>query len=192
MNRRSNTMKAKTLEHLMNGGGKQVGLSGLQDEINALQEAMAGHRRELNAMPAHREKLLLGDDPDAALDQMEMRERALYRHLEKGALQIAAIEQRITDLRNAAIQPTIDRHRQALTAASTEVEATVQAAMKANAAAVATFEAAAQELGRDNANKLLPLVHFGGVLNDECLEIWRWQLDDQNQRIAREQSRAGS
>jgi hypothetical protein len=29
-------------------------------------------------------------------------------------------------------------------------------------------------------------------LNDECLEIWRWQLDDQNQRIAREQSRAGS
>jgi hypothetical protein len=26
---------------------------------------------------------------------MEMRERALYRHLEKGALQIAAIEQRI-------------------------------------------------------------------------------------------------
>jgi hypothetical protein len=185
-------MKAKTLEHLLNGGGKQAGLSGLQDEIDILQEAMAGHRRELNTMPAHREKLMLGDDPDAALDQMEMRERALYRHLEKGALQIAAIEQRITDLRNAAIQPTIDRHRQALTAASTEVEVTVQAAMKANAAAVAAFEAAARELGRDNANKLLPLVHFGGVLNEECLEIWRWQLDDQKQRIAREQSRAGS
>jgi hypothetical protein len=64
--------------------------------------------------------------------------------------------------------------------------------MKANAAAVAAFEAAAQELGRDNANKLLPLVHFGGVLNDECLEIWRWQLDDRKQRIAREQGRAWS
>jgi hypothetical protein len=185
-------MKAKALEHLLNGGGKHVGLSGLQDEIDALQEAMAGHRRELNAMPAHREKLMLGDDPDAALDQMEMRERALYRHLEKGALQIASIEQRITDLRNAAIQPMIDRHRQALTAASTEVEVTVQAAMKANAAAAAAFEAAAQELGRDNANKLLPLVHFGGVLNDECLEIWRWQLNDQHQRIARERGRAWS
>jgi hypothetical protein len=185
-------MKAKALEHLLNGGGKQAGLSGLQDEIDILQDAMAGHRRELNAMPEHREKLMLSDDPDTALDQMEMRERALYRHLEKGALQITAIEQRITNLRDAAIQPTIDRHRQALTAASSEVEVTVQAAMKANAAAVATFEAAAQELGRDNANKLLPLVHFGGILNDECLEIWRWQLNDQNQRITREQGRARS
>jgi hypothetical protein len=68
MNRRSNTMKQKTLEHLLNGGGKQVGLSGLQVEIDALQEAMAGHRRELNAMPAHREQMMLSDDPDAALD----------------------------------------------------------------------------------------------------------------------------
>jgi hypothetical protein len=64
--------------------------------------------------------------------------------------------------------------------------------MKANAAAAAAFEAAAKELGGDNANKLLPLVHFGGVLNDECLEIWRWQLNDQNQRIARERGRAWS
>lgn len=185
-------MKARTLEHLLNGGGEEAGLSGLQAEIDGLHEVMAGHRSELNAMPAQREKLMLGDDPDPALDQMEMRERALYRHLEKGALQIAAIEQQLTDMRNAAIQPTIDRHRDALRAASTEVEATVQAAMKANAAAVATFEAAAQELGRDNANKLLPIVHFGGFLSDEGLEIWRWKLNEQNERIAREQSRARS
>jgi hypothetical protein len=42
----------------------------------------------------------------------------------------------------------------------------------------ATFEAAAQELGRDNANKVLPIVHFGGFLNVEGLQIWRWQLNE--------------
>jgi hypothetical protein len=185
-------MKAEVLQHLLNGGGRSAGLSGLQAEIDTIHEAMNGHRRELAAMPAHRAELLLTDDPDAELDRLELAERAAYRRLERGTMQIAAIEQRLAEMRFAQIQPRIDFHRDQLRAASAQVELAVRAAMQANAVAFAAFEEAAQELGRDTANMLMPLVHYAGLLDDRCLEIWRQQLSDQNRRIDRLQGRARS
>jgi hypothetical protein len=182
-------MSQRKLTHLVNGAGKAAGLDDLQAEITILHEAMGAHQRELAAMPARREELLLTDDADEALDELEMRERALYRKLEKGALQVAAIEERLAEMRNAAIRPKIDRHRSALMAASEKVEAAVLAAIAANEAAFTAFEDAASELGRDNANRLMPQVHFASFLNNEGLELWRSQLNDQRQRIDRQQVR---
>jgi hypothetical protein len=132
------------------------------------------------------------DDADEALDRLELAERSAYRKLEKLTLQAAALEERMNEMQFAQIQPRIDFHRDQLRAASEQVEAAVGAAMAANEAAFAAFDAAAQELGRDAANRLMPMVHFAGMLNEPCLEIWRWQLNDQNERIAREQGRAWS
>jgi hypothetical protein len=153
---------------------------------------MNGHRRELAAMPVRRAELLLSDDPDAELDLLELAERAAYRRLERVMMQVSALEDRLTEMRNAAIQPRIDYHRDQLRAASEQVELAVQAAMQANETAFAAFETAAQELGRENANRLMPLVHFAGMLDERCLEIWRQQLGDQHQRINRQHGRARS
>jgi hypothetical protein len=62
--------------------------------------------------------------------------------------------------------------------------------MQANAVAFAAFEAAAHELGRDNANRLLPMVHFAGMVNADGVQLWQEQLQGQNARIARHDSRA--
>jgi hypothetical protein len=179
-------MKAGVLQHLLNGGGRSAGLSGLQAEIDTIQEAMNGQRRELAAMPERRAELLLSDDPDAELDRLELAERAAYRKLERGTMQVAALEERMAEMQFAAIRPRIDFHRDALRAASEQVEAAVKSAMAANETAFAAFEAAARELGRENANRLMPLVHFAGMLDERCLEIWRQQLGGQNQRIERQ------
>jgi hypothetical protein len=88
-------------------------------------------------------------------------------------------------MRCAAIRPLIDRHRAALLAASEKVEATIRAAMAANAEAESVFADAVAELGRDDANRLLPVVGFYGFLNDQGLEIWKWKLAEQNERIDR-------
>jgi exonuclease VII large subunit len=150
---------------------------------------MNADRRELAETPTRRAELLLGDNPDEELDQLEIVERALYRRLERGTMQIAALEARLAEMRFAQIQPRIDFHRDQLRAASEQVEQAVHAAMRANAVAFAAFEAVVQELGRDNANQLMPLVHFAGGLNEPSLEIWRQQLADQHERIARQQGR---
>src|SRR5258705_13826584 len=166
--------------HLRNGGAKAAGPDGLQAEIDALNVAMGAQKRELNAMPARREQLLLSDDADAELDKMELRERALYRHLEKGALQGAALQNRLAELQNAAIQPRIDYHRATLKVASERVEAAISAALEANKAAFAAFEDAVAEIGRDSANRLMPMVHYASFLNSDGLQLWREQLGTLN------------
>jgi hypothetical protein len=183
-------MKARVLQHLLNGGGGSAGLSGLQAEINTIQEVMDGHRRELAVMPARRAELLLSDDPDAELDRLELAERAAYRRLERGTMQIDALEERMGEMRRAAIRPLIDRHRAALMAVSEKVEAAVLAAMAANAEAATAFADAVAELGQDDANRLVPVVHFAGFLNNDGVQFWREQLNAQNERIAREHGRA--
>jgi hypothetical protein len=182
-------MLQRKLSHLLNGGGKAAGIDGLQAEIYALREAMGVHQRELGEMPSQRAALLQTDEPDAALDKLELRERALYRHLEKGAMQIAAIEARLTEMRFAEIQPRIDHHRAALKAASERVEAAISAALEANEAAFAAFEDAVSELGRNDANRLMPVVHFASFLNAQGLQLWREQLHGQHERIDRTQGR---
>jgi hypothetical protein len=184
-------MLAKKFASLLNGGAAVAGIDGLIAEIETLSDQMNAYRRELGAMPARRAELILTDDPDAALDALEMRERELYRKLEKGDLQTAGIEARLTEIRRAAIKPLIDRHRSALMAVSGKVEAAVLAAMAANAEAASAFADAVAELGQDDANRLMPIVGFAGFLNDEGLEIWRWKLNEQNERIARQHGGAG-
>ena len=183
-------MKAKVFTHLLDGGRKVAGADGLQAEIDTIQEAMNVHRRELAETPTRRAELLLGDNPDEELDQLEMVERALYRRLERGTMQITALEARLVEMRFAQIQPRIDFHQDQLRAASEQVEVAVQAAMKANAAAANAFADAVAELGQNDANRLMPLVGFAGVLSDEGLEIWRWKLNEQNERIAHQHSTA--
>jgi hypothetical protein len=183
-------MLQRKLTHLLNGGGKVAGVDGLQGELYTLREAMGVHQRELAEMPSQRLALLQTDEPDEALDRLELRERALYRHLEKGALQIAAIETRLAEMRFAQIQPRIDHHRAALKAASERVEEAISAALVANEAAFAAFEDAVNELGRDDANRLMPVVHFASFLNADGLQLWREQLHGQHERIARQHGRA--
>jgi hypothetical protein len=175
---------------LADGIDAQAGISGLQGEVDAINQAMAAHRRELAEMPRHRAELLLTDDADEALDRLELAERSVYRKLEKLTMQAAALEERMVEMRFAQIQPRIDFHRDQLRAASEQVEQAVKAAMRANAVAFAAFEAVVEELGRHNANHLMPLVHFAGGLNEPSLEIWRQQLSDQHERIARQQGRS--
>jgi hypothetical protein len=177
-------MKARALQHRLNRGSG--GLDDLQAEIDTIKTAVDGHRRELAEMPARRAELLLADDADAALDAMELRERELYRRLERGTMQITALAERMDEMRRAAIGPLIDRHRAALLAVSEKVEATIQAAMAANAEAESVFAAAVAELGPNDANLLMPVVGFHGFLSDQGLQIWRYKLDEQNQRIHRQ------
>ena len=179
-------MKAKIFQHLLNGGGKEAGISGLQSEIDTIQTAMADHRRTLATFPERRAALLLGDNPDDELDQLELAERAAYRRLERGTMQIGALETRIGEMRRAAIKPLIDRHRAALMAAAQKVESSLRLALQANAEAANAYAEAVEEIGENETHMLLPIVEYAGMLDERCLEAWHWRLNDQNERIDRQ------
>ena len=179
-------MLQKKLATLLNGGGAKVGLAGLLAEVHALREVMGGYQRELAEMPGQRAMLLATDEPDEQLDRLELRERALHRLLEKHALQVEALDDRIAEMRFAAIGPRIDFHRAELRAASERVESAINAALAANEAAFVAFEAASRELGANDANRLCPQVHYASFLNADGLKIWHQQLAGQVERIDRQ------
>ena len=166
-------MLAKKFEHLINGGGAAMGIEGLQVEIIQLTGEMNKYRAELGEMPDQRAELILADNNAAALDKLEFRERDLYRSLEKAEMQLAALQTKIADLRDAEIQPRIEYHRSAVASAVATADAAILEAVQAHHAVIAALENGRRELGADKANTFLRFTHFVGFLNDQCLNNWR-------------------
>jgi hypothetical protein len=179
-------LSSKKLKLLLNGGGTAVSV---EAEITALTHEMDGYRRELGEMPLRRAELIMSDDSNLQVDKMEARERQLYRDLEKADLQLAALHTKLDGHRNIGRGSRIKHHRAALIAAASNVEKAIEAAIVANAAAFEAFDAASRELGSDNANRLMPMVHFAGLVTSECLDIWRSQLETQTERVSRNEFR---
>jgi hypothetical protein len=187
--RRPIMLSSKRLQSLLNGGATVLGAEGLEVEIDALVAEMGGHRRELGEMPSRRAQLILSDDHRAAIDKLEARERDLYRELEKGQLQLSALQSKLAERRYAEIQPRIDHYLSLVAEAQAKADASLIAALEATSAAFAVFESARHELGPNDANRLLPNpIHFAGILNEQCIAAWREHTDRENQRSARQQN----
>jgi hypothetical protein len=180
------SMKAQKFEHLINGGAAEIGASGLLGEIAALETERSKHAEELAEIPARRVDLLLGDDSKNAVDKLEALESDLYRFIERIDLQTSALRERLPRQGNVERQALIEHHRSVLIAAAAEVEKSVVAAMRANAAANAAFEEARRDLGTNEANYFMPMVEFGGNLHSDCLKIWRSNMERQTEKIARQ------
>jgi hypothetical protein len=165
-------MFAKKFKALVNGGAAAAGVDGLQDAIRSIEAEQVEFRRELGEIPTRRAEAILADDHDVALDALEARERVLYRAIEKGNLQIAELQVKLADQRNLARRGRIEHHRKAFAAAADILAKKVEAAIVANEAAIACFEAAGRELGEQDASALFARIHFGGLLTRESLDTW--------------------
>jgi hypothetical protein len=179
------TMLAKKFRSLVNGGAAAAGADGLRAEINALEAERAKHTAELSDIPARREEVILADDHNDALDKLEALERELYRCIERIDLQVAALRERLPQQQDVGRRALVEHHRNVLAAATATFEAAMIAAVDANDARLAALQEAARELGQEEANVFVPVVHFVGLINNECLEMWRGRQKDQNEKASR-------
>jgi len=165
-------MLSQKLKLLLNGGAAKAGPEGLQLEINGLEAEKKAVRAELMQVPARRAELAMFAENDRAIDELEERERQLYRDLERLDLQIAALAGRLTEQRNLKRAKRIEFHRAALRSAAKILGAAVEQAIVANEAAVAAFDAATREIGETDSYGLFERIHFGGLLTRECQHLW--------------------
>src|SRR5690348_10467914 len=91
------TMIAAKFRKLLNGGAAVAGVEGLRQAIADLERTREAHCQELAGVPGKRADLLLADDYATALDALEIRERELYREIEKIDLQVAALKPKLAE-----------------------------------------------------------------------------------------------
>jgi hypothetical protein len=185
-------MLAKAFENLMNGGAAVAGVDGLEAAILSIQGEQQECRRELSMLPTKRADAILADNSDATLDKLERRENLLYRSMEKGDLQIAELRTVLDQHRSIGHESRVQHHQSAVAAAVSNLEMAIVGAVQANGEMIAALEHAKRELGADAVNRLLPHAHFAGLLNDQCLEAWRSNLQNQKERVARERNRTSA
>ena len=170
---------------LLNGGGN---VKILTVEIAALEAESDTARNELCTIPAKRADLIMLDDPAAAITKLEGRERELELILERNAMQLSPLKQRLGELRLTELAPRIAHHQGVLLKMAPEIEKAVRGLQAANQAAHDALRAAIVEVGVHGAH-LLPVVHFGAVPTDidMCLTIWRGHIEERLARIDRAQ-----
>ena len=177
-------MLASKFRSLLNGGAAEAGVDGLRAEITALETERAKHVAELDDIPARRADLLLGDDHKNAVDKLEARESDLYRFIERIDLQASALRDRLPQQQDIKYRDLVEHHRSALAVATAAFEEAMIAAVAANEAMAAARQAGVDELGLDSANIFLPLIHFVGLINNQCLAAWRSRQKEQHERAA--------
>jgi hypothetical protein len=177
-------MLAKKFRSLVNGGAALAGFDGLSSEIKALETERANYAAELDDIPDRRPELLLADDHNEALNKLEERERELFRFIERIDLQSSALRGRLPQQQDVKFRDLVEHHRSALAAATAAFEEAMIAAVAANEAMAAARQAGIDELGFDSANAFLPLIHFVGLIDNQCLAAWLSRQKEQHERAA--------
>jgi hypothetical protein len=185
------TMLAGTFKNFLNGGAAAAGADGLEKAIRGIEGEQSECRLQLAEIPDQRATALLADNNDVALDALEKRESSLYREIEKGDMQIAELHLKLAEQRDIGGRSRLEKHQAAVAETIANLDATIVSAVEANDEMIAAMKEATRDLGADIANRFFPIgIGFAGLLNSQCLAMWRAVLQVQKDRNTREEARA--
>lgn len=163
----------RKIRSLLNGGGAAAGPEGIAEAIRSIEAEMAEHRRELTVIPTKRADAALADDGPKVIAALKAREDELYAALEVCEIQINKLRQKLQEQTDLRRRGRIEYHREQTRAVFQKLDAALKAAVAANVEVTQIFDAAARELGGNDAQRLIPILYYGGMVNPEGYEIWR-------------------
>jgi hypothetical protein len=171
----------KSLVSLVKSNGHHVGdAEMLAAEIAATTQEIASALAEADRLDAASQAEL----DDGTAEEMGARARSQRRAVRRAEQRVAELREKraLAVWRNK--QRSFAEHKSALEAAARQVIDAVEAAAAANAAAVKTFEAARREFGHV-AERLMPQVHFAGLLFPDLVAMWRREVERDLATLAR-------
>src|SRR4051812_36350180 len=140
-------------------------------------------------MPAQRSDMILNaDNPSAAIDKLENRERELERLIERDSIQLAPLKKRLSELRRTELVPRIEFHQSVFRKIEADIDAAVEKLIELNKAADDALQAAVNELG-DDGRATIPLIGYGANASDLGLALWRGRVRENWASIARTRER---
>jgi hypothetical protein len=154
---------------------------GLGDHVAAVSAAIAG---EEAAAAAAKKEIVRLESEQLAADEFAIAEKvdrqiAKQRWLiARSEVRLPELRARLTDAEARRQRQAIARHKAALTKAFERLAIAVETAAAANKNAVETFEVAIAELG-NVGERHLPRVHFGGMLFQDLVALWRRDIEKQ-------------
>ena len=157
------------IRKLLNGGAAAAGVDGLRAAIDAIAAEIAAAKAELATLPTLRSEAALADDGEAQCTALTARETYLYSSIEVAEIRIAKLRDKLREQINYRRRDRIEHHRREAREKFEALTAALVAAVEANEAATAAYQAATAELGAGDAALLVTKVNYlppGAVVRD--------------------------